>query len=183
MPEFERIRDRDLLKRFRAGDRDAFAEVYRLHSGAVFRFALHMTADESKAGEVMQDVFVWLIHHSERWDPDRGEFRHFLIGVARMQLKRRRSEELRWMPLEESALWGEARPGSDAAGEDAHILRRAILALPDRYREVVVLCELEERTYEEAAVIIECSVGTIRSRLHRARALLARKLTGQGCPV
>ena len=182
MPEFEHIRDRELVKRFRAGDRNALAEIYRLHSGAVFRFVLHMTADESKAGEVMQDVFVWLIHNPGRWDPERAEFRNFLLGVARMKLKRHLSEEQRWMPLEESALRNDAHHGGTGE-EDAQLLRRAIRALPERYREVVVLCELQEKTHEEAAAVMECPVGTVKSRLHRARALLARKLIGKGCPA
>jgi RNA polymerase sigma-70 factor (ECF subfamily) len=181
MPQLERDQDRILLKRLRAGDRDALTEIYRLHSKPVFQFALHMAADEVKAAEVMQDVFVWLIHHPRRWDPDRGLFRSFLLGVARMMLKRRRSEEQRWMPLEEASFLGNPFIGRDEAQEDADNLRRAILKLPDRYREVVVLCDLEEKTYEEAAVVLECSIGTIRSRLHRARALLARKLIGKGC--
>src|SRR4029078_2788377 len=69
MPESERIRDRDLLKRFRAGDRDAFPEIYRVHQKPVFRFALLMTGDSMKAAEVTQDVFVWLIHHPDDFDP------------------------------------------------------------------------------------------------------------------
>jgi len=72
MPEFERTRDRDLLSRFSAGDREAFTELYREHQKAVFRFALMMTGDSEKAGETTQDVFVWLIHHPEDFDPSRG---------------------------------------------------------------------------------------------------------------
>jgi RNA polymerase sigma-70 factor (ECF subfamily) len=53
---------------------------------------------------------------------------------------------------------------------------RRFLSLPSRYREVVILCELEGSTYESAAVTIGCAIGTVRSRLHRARQLLATKL-------
>lgn len=181
MNDFERIRDRDLLRRFRAGDREAFAEIYRAHHRPVFRFLLLMTADDGKAGELLQDVFVWLIHHPGNFDPERGELGHFLIGVARKILQRRRSEEQRWIPLDESMY------GCESSGvfghDDVAALRRAIAALPERYREVVVLCDLEEKTYEEAAAAAECAVGTVRSRLHRARTLLARKLIGKGCPA
>jgi RNA polymerase sigma-70 factor (ECF subfamily) len=184
MPEFERTRDRDLLKRFHAGDRDAFAEIYRVHHMPVFRFASLMTGDSVKAAETTQDVFVWLIHHPEDFDPQRGELRAFLVGVARKLLKRRHSEEQRWMPLDESAA-GNVNPltSGDPGAEDVLRLRRAIFALPERYRAVVVLCDLEEKTYEQAAAVVECAVGTVRSRLHRARALLARKLVGRGCPA
>ena len=81
MPESERLRDRDLLERFRAGNRDAFTEIYRAHRRVVFRFALLMTADKIKAAEITQDVFVWLIHHSGNFDPSRGELGAFLVGI------------------------------------------------------------------------------------------------------
>jgi len=184
MFEFERIRDRDLLRRFRGGDRDAFAQIYREHHGCVYRFARAMTADRAKAAEVTQDVFVWLVHHPDGFDPQRGELGAFLVGVARKMLKRRYSEEHRWVPIEESM----RAPESGAEDSyDTELLRQAIRALPARYREVVVLCDLESRSYEEAAAIANCAVGTVRSRLHRARALLARKLArnsmGRGCAV
>jgi RNA polymerase sigma-70 factor (ECF subfamily) len=175
MPDFERIRNRDLLRRFLAGDRDAFTEVYRAHSPAVFRFALHMTADRNKAAEVVQDVFVWLIHHPGDYDPERGELAAFLTGVARKLLQRRRYDEQRWVPFEEAPAQ-EIAHRREPDTSDSDRLRAAIAALPERYREVVALCDLEEKSYEDAAGVLECAVGTIRSRLHRARGLLARKL-------
>jgi len=186
MPEFERIRDRDLLKRFHAGDREAFTEIYRMHHKPVLRFASTMTGDSLRAAETTQDVFVWLIHHPGDFDPQRGELGAFLVGVARKLLKRRYSEQKRWVPLDESGADAVSLPTGDGHAqqkEDVARLRHAIAALPERYRAVVVLCDLEEKTYEQAAVVVECAVGTVRSRLHRARALLARKLVGSGCTV
>jgi RNA polymerase sigma-70 factor (ECF subfamily) len=179
--------DRDPLARFRAGDREAFTLIYRLHSPAVFRFAMHMTADRMKASEITQDVFVWLIHHPGNYDASRGELGAFLIGVARKFMLRLLRNERRWVPLNEA---GKAfcTPAAAPSG-DSHTawLREAIAALPVRYREVVVLCDLEGHTYEDAAAALDCAVGTVRSRLHRARELLGRKLQSrketQGCRV
>lgn len=180
MLEAERRSDHDLLRRFHAGDQDAFTGVYQAHHRAVFRFARGMTGDEVKAAEITQDVFVWLIHHPGGYDPDRGGLGGFLVGVARYMLKRRYSQERRWVPIDEAMA---APVPQTEAGYDAELLRQAIAALPLRYREVVVLCGLEGRSYEESAAIIGCAVGTVRSRMHRARALLARKLMGRGCTV
>ena len=168
-----RDRDDELLKRFRAGDREAFTALYRAHQASVYRFALSMTGDETRATEVTQDVFIWLIHHAESFDPSRGALGAFLSGVTRKFLRRRRAEEMRWAPLDEISLAETRSPSGDS---DAETLRRAIVALPEKYREVVVRCDLEEKSYEEAAGVIGIAVGTVRSRLHRARALLARKL-------
>lgn len=190
MGESERSRDRELVERFRGGDRDAFAELYRAQYPGVFRFALYMTGDRTRAGEIVQDVFVWLVHHSGDYDETRGELGAFLGGVARKLLQRRLHAEHRWIPFDEAAAG--VRQQGDGAGfaeglereQEAAQLRKAIAALPERYREVVVYCDLQGMSYEEAATALECAVGTVRSRLHRARELLARKLQckeGQRC--
>lgn len=173
----ENIQDRELIRRFLAGDREAFGAVYHAHSAAVFRFALHMTADSVVASEITQDVFVWLIHHAADFDPARGELGAFLNGVTKKFLQRRHCDERRWLPLDESPIAFTAAPaGRDEEHCDTERLRQAIARLPERYREVVVLCDLEAHSYEKAAAMLGCAIGTVRSRLHRARALLARKL-------
>jgi RNA polymerase sigma-70 factor (ECF subfamily) len=168
------IDDRTLIDRFKAGDREAFAAIYREHQAAVFRFAFHMTADTIAAGEVTQDVFVWLIHHPAAFDPGRGALASFLVGVARKFVQRRTRNARRWLPFDDAVPVAAAGPDL-AGGIDAASLRKAIGRLPVRYREAIVLCDLEGRSYEEAAVVLGCAIGTIRSRLHRGRELLARK--------
>jgi RNA polymerase sigma-70 factor (ECF subfamily) len=163
-----------LFERFRDGDRDAFTALYRQHYPALFRFALHMTADPVRAGEVVQDVFVWLIRHTAAFDPHRGELSAFLVGVARNILHRYERQSRRWVPLDPAGHTGNDHDPDMAL--DAAGLRKAIGVLPLPYREAVVLCDLESKSYEEAAALAGCAVGTIRSRLHRGRALLARKL-------
>jgi RNA polymerase sigma-70 factor, ECF subfamily len=185
--------DRDLLERFRKGDRDAFTMLYRSHYPAVFRFALYMTGDRERAGEVTQDAFVWLIHHPEEFDPARGGLGALLGGVARKYLRRRLQQDRRWLPFDASAANRLERAGgpasSTAIGEsqESADLWRAVTRLPERYREVVVMCDLEEKSCQEVATLLGCAVGTVWSRLNRAHELLARKLEGrnerQGCSV
>ncbi|HUB81875.1 MAG TPA: RNA polymerase sigma factor [Bryobacteraceae bacterium] len=171
------ISDGELVRRFRSGDREAFSAIYRAHQGAVFRFALYLTADRERAAEITQEVFVWLIHHPSAFDPERGELAAFLGGVARQMLRRQRREEQRWLPLNESAA-GTAPPPEIGDSEAAE-LWKAIASLPERYREAVILCDLEEMSNEQAAATLGCAVGTIWSRLHRAHELLQRKLQGK----
>jgi len=167
--------DRALVDRFRNGDRDAFSALYRAHHAAVFRFALYMTGDRERAGEVTQEVFVWLVHHPTAFDPERGELPAFLGGVARQMLRRRRREDRRWLPLNETSA-GASPPAEISGAEDAEELWKAIASLPERYREAVILCDMEEMSNEQAAAVLGCAVGTIWSRLHRAHELLQRKL-------
>jgi RNA polymerase sigma-70 factor (ECF subfamily) len=181
MGSSERRPDRDLLLRFREGDREAFTTLYRAHFPAVFRFAFYMTGDRIRAGEITQDVFVWLVHHPGDFDAERGDLPAFLGGVARKFVHRRQQNERRWLPLEEASAARREGPGATefALGlerrQDVVELRKAIAALPERYREAVVLCDLQEKSYEQAAQELGCALGTVRSRLHRARELLVRK--------
>jgi RNA polymerase sigma-70 factor (ECF subfamily) len=179
----ERRFDRDLVERFRGGDREAFQELYRAHFPAVFRFAFYMTGDRIRAGEITQDAFVWLVHHSQQFDAERGDLAAFLGGVARKMLQRQQRSERRWLPLVEVSAASE--PDGLEREQEAAEVRRAIASLPDRYREAVVLCDLEDKSYDEAAAIMGCPKGTVRSRLHRARELLVRKFqlkrVGQRC--
>ena len=176
MGETDPRSDVDLVRRFRGGDREAFATLYRLHFPAVFRFAFYMTADRATAGELTQDVFVWLVHNHRQFDAGRGDLGAFLCGVGRMLLRQRQRAERRWLPLAEAAAVSPAFAGGIEREQEAAALRQAIAALPERYREAVVLCDLEGKSYEQAAAALDCAIGTVRSRLHRARELLARKI-------
>jgi RNA polymerase sigma-70 factor (ECF subfamily) len=190
MGEPERRPDRVLVERFRAGDRDAFTMLYRAHFPSVYRFAFYMTGDRIRAGEITQDVFVWLVHHPGEFDADRGDLAAFLGGVARKLLLRQQRSERRWLPLDEPAAPRGRQNRDDVVSglereQEAAQLRKAIAALPARYREAVVLCDLEAKSYDEAAAMLGCATGTVRSRLHRARELLVRKFQvkkeGQRC--
>jgi RNA polymerase sigma-70 factor (ECF subfamily) len=174
----KKSRDRDLASRFRNGDREAFSAIYQLHHSAVFRFAWYLTGDRDRAGEITKEVFVWLVHHPSAFDPERGELPAFLTGVARQMVRRRRRDEQRWLPLNESAA-GTAPAAPFAGAEDAEELWKAIATLPERYREAVILCDMEEMSNEQAAAVLGCAVGTVWSRLHRAHELLQRKLVGK----
>lgn len=177
--------DEALLRQMLAGDGDAFETLYDRRQGAVYRFALRMSGSPQLAEDVTQDVFIALLRDSHQFDPARGTVASYLYGMARHRVLRRLERERSFVSLsaeeEEPALderfVAEADPLAEYAQQElAEAVRQAVLALPAHYREVVVLCNLQELNYEQAAAVIGCPVGTIRSRLNRARALLLEKL-------
>ncbi|HEX7485772.1 MAG TPA: RNA polymerase sigma factor [Vicinamibacterales bacterium] len=179
----DRVPDDELVQRTAAGNAEAFAALYRRRRPDVFRFTLHMTADAALAEDVVQDVFVTVMHDGNRFEPGRATVAAWLCGIARNHLRQRLARDRRLQPLahDEESLPDTAVVQPDALvdlirAEQIESLRRAVLSLPLRYREAVVLCDLQELSYLDAAEALSCAVGTVRSRLHRGRALLTAKL-------
>lgn len=169
-----------------AGDEEALGALYQRRQGGIYRFALQMCGFQPLAEDVTQEVFMVLIRNGETFDPTRGSLNAFLVGVARNILLRRLQRERFYAPIDdnsdddtttnESFVTVDGPLDELSRVETINSVRMAVLALPERYREVVVLCDLQEMSYVEAAEILSCAVGTVRSRLHRARALLIEKL-------
>jgi RNA polymerase sigma-70 factor (ECF subfamily) len=179
--------DVDLLRQMISGDERAFTELYGRRQGGVFRFALQMSGSRGIAEDVTQEVFMVLIREAQRYDPERGSLAAYLYGIARNHVLRRLERDRLFVQLADTTeddhesgsatLLAEGDPLGDLTrNEMIDEVRQAVLALPARYREVVVLCDLHEMSYAEAAAVVGCAVGTVRSRLHRARALLVEKL-------
>jgi RNA polymerase sigma-70 factor, ECF subfamily len=182
----EQDRDDVLLRRAAKGDEDSFTCLYRRHQAALYRFALRMTGNSWAAEEVVQDVFMTLMREPKKYDAERGPVGAFLFGIARNRVMKHLERLPRELSLEEPNSDG-ARASDTAVStftpahwaeqqERTERVRAAVLELPAEFREAVVLCELEELSYEEAAQLSGCPIGTIRSRLHRGRALLMAKL-------
>jgi RNA polymerase sigma-70 factor (ECF subfamily) len=178
--------DEELLKRSAKGDEEAFTVLYRRHADVLYRFAFRMTSSSWGAEEIVQDVFMTLVREPGKYDAERGTLPAFLFGIARnkiMKYNERLPREISLVERQEDgsgggltlrdsftpAMWAEQR-------ERLEKVRAAVMELPIEFRETVVLCELEEMTYDQAARMLDCPIGTIRSRLHRGRALLLAKL-------
>lgn len=183
--------DDALMARIVTGDAQALTELFRRRQGEVYRFALHMTASPQISEDVTQDVFIAVMKDAARYDSARAPVIAWLCGIARNFVRRRLERDRALLPLVDDDSGQEPElpavledPLDDLTrAERIEGLRRAILTLPLRYREVVVLCDLQEMSYVDAAEAIGCAVGTVRSRLHRGRALLASKMTATGRPV
>jgi RNA polymerase sigma-70 factor (ECF subfamily) len=166
----------ELVRRLLSGDEAAWVELYRSRQGPLYRFALRMSGSAAIAEDVVQEVFLSMVRGIGRWRPERGSLSAYLFGAARHLVLRRIERERPYVALDGGAE-ERADPAQDPArAHDVAQVRRAVLALPPHQREVIVLCELERFSYEEAAQALECPIGTIRSRLHRAREALAAAL-------
>jgi RNA polymerase sigma-70 factor, ECF subfamily len=179
--------DDELLRLMLAGDAAAFEMLYERRQAGVYRFALRMSGSEALAEDVTQDVFIALMRDGWQYDASRGSVSAYLYGMARNRVLRRLERDRSFVSMvdeleddettmSEKFITREDPLAEFTRNEIIDSVRQAILALPAHYREVVVLCNLQEMSYDEAANVIGCAVGTVRSRLHRARAMLIEKL-------
>ena len=186
MENFENCSDAVLLSRALAGEEAAFLALYEKLKGGIFRYAFYMTNSRTAAEEVTQEVFILLLKEGGNYREDRGDLGAFAFGIARNFVRRIERRERAYEPLPTDDVL--ARLSRDLVSEAESLATRmvrnevvervqaAIASLPDHYRQPVVLCDLCEMSYEEAASRLRCAVGTIRSRLNRAHSLLAQKL-------
>ena len=176
--------DEELLTNARHGSQTAWAELFDRHQRRIYRFALRMTGSRGVADEVVQDTFLDLLRGGLRFDAGKGSLGAFLLGVARLKSLRLGNNNSSHSGSDDRVLdmlAAPADPALDVETRERHrMLQGAILGLPAQFREAVVLCELTELSYEEAARVIGCPVGTVRSRLHRARQMLLERLVEKG---
>ena len=151
-----------------------FQAAFEQHKDAVYRFAWRMSGSPAIAEDITQDVFVALLRDPGRFDAARGTLRAFLLGIARnLSLKHWRAEH-RFESLDEDAFIAE--PIDLERGDIGEMVGRAVRALGPLQREVVILAEYEGLTLAEIARAVDADVGTVKSRLHRARENLRRML-------
>jgi RNA polymerase sigma-70 factor (ECF subfamily) len=177
--------DLQLLRAIRQGDEAAFQTLYRRHRSGLYSFALLHCGVPDVAADVVQDVFIGLLNDGYGFDPLKGMLANFLYGVARNLVLGHARQNSRWVQPagedDEDDRWEAADP---AAGPLARLLddeavehlRRALAVLAPHYRDVVILFELHEKSYQEIAQICQLEIGTVRSRLARGRAALAQAL-------
>jgi RNA polymerase sigma-70 factor (ECF subfamily) len=187
------IDDQTLLRRLARGDEEAFHILYDRYQRRIYRFAWHVSGDQAAAEEITQEVFMILIRKPAKYDSAKGPLGGYLFGITRHLINRRMEQRRNDVPLQsepadvERAHWhAEAEIDNRVdilkdltQRELIEALRKAVLSLPLAYREVIILCDLEQVSQARAAELLECSPGTIASRMHRARAMLKMKMAGK----
>ena len=170
--------DPALLREVQFGNEAALTLVYRRLQRPLYRFAYAMTGSAAMAEEAVQETFLRLIRQAGGLDPAKGSIEAYLYGIVRNVT--RQAVRSQFVALDEEYDEPAGQLDDPRVALDRTVaheqLSAAILALSPHYREVVVLCDLEEWSYEAAAATVGCPVGTVRSRLNRARGLLRDRL-------
>lgn len=178
----DNVAEADLLKRAGGGDEGAFLVLYERHRGPVFRFAYRLLGSSQLAEDITHDCFLALIRRPHGYQPERASLRTYLCAAARnlaFKQLRRRGVETTVEELPEPAAGADGPEPLRRLLEEEVVaeVRRAVSLLPPLQREALVLFEYEEMSLAEVATIVDADVGTVKSRLHRARERLRRVLS------
>ncbi len=178
------MEDRELVQRAQAGEGEAFGELVSRYQNRVFHLAFGFTRDRAAADDLAQEIFLkaYLALPGFRW---KAEFSTWLYRLAinhiKDYLRKMKRKELREAPLEEARVQQLPDDRGDEEAEETLERRKKLLAkvmatLPEKYRIVLTLRDVEGMAYEEIAAVLGASLGTVDSRLHRARKLLREKM-------
>ena len=177
--------DSEIIVRAQAGDLRAFETLYRKHERQVYRTALAIMGNSQTAEEVLQDCFLRAYKHLHQLngEPSISPWLHRVaVNLCYSRLRRDYLSRLT-VPLE--SLSGRLFPSLDPSPEESTqhsevsaAIQRGIAALDVKHRSVVILYYLQEFSLEEVAYILDCPVGTVKSRLHYARQELSKQLSG-----
>jgi RNA polymerase sigma-70 factor (ECF subfamily) len=172
--------DRELVRRIRDGDAEALRAIVERYQDRIFSLIYGIVRDRHEVEDVAQEVFLKVYTRIHAFD-ERSKFYTWLYRVAANAAKdhvKKRSRRPA-VPLEDDEVLPateDSPVGQAAVAEMRRLVREAIAALPVRYREVLTLRELEGLSYNEIASVLQISIGTVESRLHRARAKLKRRM-------
>lgn len=172
--------EKELIRRVLAGERDAFRDLVIEHQAMIFNMIRRQLGDEEVAKELTQDTFLRAYKHLAKFK-SKARFSTWLTRIAlnvtsSYFASHRYKEKSRTVAFDHTEHEIATVDSEDRRlnTEELSQLQNAIIRLKPKFREVLVLCALEEKTYEETAEILGVAVGTVRSRLHRARGELNR---------
>ena len=177
------VDDSGLIARARRGNEDAFSQLFSRHQRAIYRYGVYMCGEDA-GDDIVQETFLAVLRQGGRADDPQGQGAAYLLGIARHLVMKRwarqgRAWEVAYADVTEFDVPDERQPSAIDAiahAETIATVRAAVKSLPPQFREAVVLCELQGLDYLTAAGVMECPIGTVRSRLFRARALLRTML-------
>ena len=183
--DLEQVSDAVLIMAVGRWRQDALAEVYRRHAGAVFALARRLLASREEAEEVVQEVVLRLWNQPDRFDPERGTLRSYLLAMTHGRaIDRIRSDTSRRRREERDARQAATR-GYDLEHEVADLVvaeqvRAALGVLSEHERQVIQLAYFGGHTYSEVATMLQTPAGTVKGRMRSALAKLRRELVATG---
>lgn len=181
MSETTAYSDSDLFQLARQGNRSAFGQLVDRHKDGLVSYLMRLTGSRSQAEDLAQEAFLRLYERGHRYS-ERGTLQSYLYRIATNLVRSEARRDLRWSRLRVAFFHSNGHRTEPS--QQTEILRselnreltRALAKLPLRYRAPIVLSYIEDKSHREIADLLGIQEGTVKSRLHRGRALLRGEL-------
>jgi len=170
------VEDELVMREVRAGDVGRLEELFDRHSPALFRYFMYLTSNRSVSEDLVQEVFFRILKYRHTYQPE-SSFRAWMYQVGRNvymdHIGRNKGEVA--LPEEASQVRSNETPADREfqRKQEAVLLRRALAAMPDEKREVLIMSRFQDLKYDEIAAVLKCEVGTVKVRVYRALRELA----------
>lgn len=176
MRNLSHLDESECISRAQRGDVSAFSELVSRFQDRIYRFLVRLTRSQDDARDLTQETFLRAFQSLPRWTPD-ARFTTWLFRIARNLAfdLLRRHKRVEFVSLEEDATIVDTAQGPDDVLQTAQRLRlleAALLRLPAEHREILLLREVEDMTYDDIADVLGLNLGTVKSRIARARCAL-----------
>ncbi|HOV69480.1 MAG TPA: sigma-70 family RNA polymerase sigma factor [Clostridia bacterium] len=176
--------DHDILSKARSGDPDAFMQLVTVYEKKVYSIALGIMKDASDASDMTQEAFIKAFRSIKnfRMDCSFGTWIYRITVNVCMDELRKRKHVQSVESLLDSGI--EIVDGQDSYEKSdlSRIIKDALMCLPEVYRIPIILVDIRGLSYSEAAEVLSLPEGTVKSRLHRARAIIRKALEDAGLP-
>jgi len=170
------VEDELIMREVRAGDVGRLEELFDRHSQALFRYFMYLTSNRSVSEDLVQEVFFRILKYRHTYQPE-SSFRAWMYQVGRNvymdHIGRNKGEVA--LPEEASQVRSTETPADREfqRKQEAVLLRRALAAMPEEKREVLIMSRFQDLKYDEIAAVLKCEVGTVKVRVYRALRELA----------
>ena len=163
--------DEKLMLEARNGDVRKLGALFERHQKPLFNYYLRMTGSRTASEDLVQDVFLRILRYRHTYQ-EGTPFQTWMYRIARnarLDAVRKDGQEVALDPERDNAAAGSTSPADElAAKQDAALLRRALAALPEDKREVLILSRYQELKYDQIARLLDCEVGAVKVRVYRA---------------
>jgi RNA polymerase sigma-70 factor, ECF subfamily len=179
--------DEDLVRRFRAGEAQAFTDLVLRHQQRVYSLCLRVLGDADAAADVAQDTFLTVLRKLDGFRGD-AAFTTWLhrvtVNACYDELRRKRRRPMLHAVADDDLEHEPGPPTADHADEVAgtHDAASALASIPEEFRIALVLADVQDMAYEQIAQVLEVPIGTVKSRVHRGRLALAAALGIEPAP-
>lgn len=173
---FKKIHEQYLISKIKQGDKEAFSEIYHTYLDKIYRFVYFKISSKEETEDIVSEAFFKIFNHLVKSENKIDNLQAFIYQTTRNLISDHYRKNYSTVPLEKLENFLPDNANHHLINDDLRTVEKALSSLKDEYREIIILCYLDQLSAKEAAQILQKPAGTVRVTLHRALKALREKL-------